>query len=95
MQNLVLQKMAAKWPSELVARTEIERFTGGLCNRRTLANLDSMGKGPEGRLRVGRKICYPTSSVVRFLESRLRPVCSAGSGVELESGVRSSILSMR
>ena len=55
------QSMADRWPSTWVARQEIKRFTGGIINPKYLANLDSQGKGPEGRIRVGRKIAYPVA----------------------------------
>ena len=70
MQNLTLQKMADKWPSSMVARTEIEKFTGGIIKEKYLANLDCQGKGPKGRIRIGRKIAYPVESVISFLEKR-------------------------
>jgi len=66
--------MASRWPSSVVARTEIERFTGGVIREKYLANLDSAGKGPAGRVRVGRKIAYPVAEVVKWLESRSRAV---------------------
>ncbi|MBN2058921.1 MAG: hypothetical protein JW882_00775 [Deltaproteobacteria bacterium] len=66
--------MAEKWPSSVVARTEIERFTGGILKEKYLANLDCQGKGPEGRIRIGRKIAYPVNSVIAFLEQRATPV---------------------
>ena len=64
-------KMREKWPSSVVARTQVGRFSGGTLNGRYLANLDSLGEGPEGRIRVGRKVCYPVDSLIRFLEQRL------------------------
>ena len=45
-----IRNMADRWPSSLVARTEIERFSGGIMSERYLANLDAQGKGPEGRI---------------------------------------------
>lgn len=66
--------MADRWPSEVVARTEIRQFTGGALTERYCANLDSAKKGIKGRFRIGRKICYPVSNVIDFLENRLRPV---------------------
>ena len=42
--------MAAKWPSAFVARTEAEKFSGGMIKEKYLANLDSAGKGPTGRI---------------------------------------------
>jgi hypothetical protein len=74
MQNLALQKMADRWPSSMVARTEIERFTGGIIKEKYLANLDCQGQGPEGRIRVGRKIAYPVDAVIAFLEKRTKAV---------------------
>lgn len=64
------QLMADQWPSPFVARQEVERFTGGIVNHKYLANLDSQGLGPEGRIRVGRKIAYPVREFVKWLEAR-------------------------
>ncbi|HOQ43385.1 MAG TPA: hypothetical protein PK178_14590 [Smithellaceae bacterium] len=64
------QDMANRWPSAWVARTQVERFTGGIIGEKYLANLDCAGKGPAGRVRVGRKIAYPTGELVRWLEAR-------------------------
>lgn len=65
-----LEELAARWPSGLVARTEIHKFTGGLLSGRTLANYDSRGEGPP-RVRLGRKVAYPTDELVRWLAARL------------------------
>jgi len=64
------QLMADQWPSPFVARQEVERFTGGIVNPKYIANLDSQGKGPEDRIRVGRKIAYPVASFIAWLEER-------------------------
>ncbi len=63
-------EMAKKWPSTVVAREKVEILTGGIINPRTLANLDSKGEGPPGRVRVGRKIAYPVNQFIEWLESR-------------------------
>ena len=63
-------QMAAKWPSSHVSRDRAEDFTGGLVKPKTLANLDSKGLGPPGRIRVVRKICYPVGPFIKWLESR-------------------------
>jgi hypothetical protein len=62
--------MADNWPSPYVARHEVHRFTGGIVNPKYLANLDSQGKGPEGRIRVGRKVAYSVDSLISWLEAR-------------------------
>jgi hypothetical protein len=62
--------LAENWPSSFVTRGEVERFTGGIVNHRTLSNLDSLGEGPEGRIRVGRKVAYPVTKFIEWLEGR-------------------------
>ena len=64
------QEMAAKWPSVWVARTQAEAFTGGIVSERYLANLDSKGLGPSGRVRFGRKVAYPIGEFISWLERR-------------------------
>ena len=66
----LFQDMAAKWPSTWVARTAIERFSGGMISEKYLAILDWSGKGPPGRVRCGRKIAYPVAEMVAWLEAR-------------------------
>lgn len=39
---------------------------------RTVANMDSIGTGPDDRLIVGRVCGYPSDSILRWLESRSR-----------------------
>ena len=36
--------LADRWPSAWVARTEVDRFTGGIVSEKYLANLDSKGR---------------------------------------------------
>ena len=65
-----LSILLENWPSPYVARTEVEKFSGGILKARTLANLDSQGKGPRGRFRVGRKVAYPAASLVEFMQKQ-------------------------
>lgn len=53
-----------------ISRSEIDCRLGGAISAKTLANLDSLGKGPEGRHRVGRKIVYQTDLLLAWLDSR-------------------------
>lgn len=66
----LIESLAARWPSAWVARTDVRDFSGGLISEKYIANLDSSGDGPEGRFRVGRKICYPVSSLCSWLQAR-------------------------
>lgn len=70
MGSTVLQGMAEKWGSAIVARTEVERFTGGAISEKYLANLDSAGKGPAGRFRCGRKVVYPVQALIDWMAQR-------------------------
>ncbi|MGB5217570.1 MAG: hypothetical protein WBN66_04650 [Smithella sp.] len=74
----IFTEMAAKWPSAIVARTEAEKFTGGLIGERYLANLDSQGKGCPKRIRIGRKIAYPINEFIKWLENRSEAVTGRG-----------------
>jgi hypothetical protein len=65
-----LKELAIRWPSAFVSRQEVRNFSGGIINEKTLANLDSLGMGPAGRIRIGRKITYSVSSLIEWLESR-------------------------
>jgi len=35
-----------------------------------LANLDSAGKGPAGRIRCGRRVAYPVNEFIKWLAAR-------------------------
>ena len=66
----VFDEMAANWPSEIVARTEIKVFTGGLISPKYIANLDSKGEGPIGRIKSGRRTGYLKKPLVEWLRER-------------------------
>ena len=69
-----LSELSRKWPSPIVARTQIKIFTGGAVAVGTLANADSRGEGPSGRFTIGKKVCYPVASVIEWLERKANPV---------------------
>ena len=69
--SATLEDLRSKWPSTLVPRERIYEFSGGLINPRTMANLDSRGDGPEGRMRIGRKVVYPLDSVLDWIKDRI------------------------
>ena len=65
------KKLKENWGSPIVARTEIQRFTGGIVHGRTIANMDALGTGPKERIRIGRKVAYPVDSIIEWLQSRV------------------------
>jgi hypothetical protein len=68
--KVTLRSLADKWPSPFVARQEIRQFSGGIISEKYIANLDSQGAGPPGRIRCGRKVAYKVDELVEWLESR-------------------------
>jgi len=66
-----IRELGSRWPSSVVARTEIRTFTGGLIKEKYMANMDSQGTGPPGRFKIGRKVGYPVDSLITWLESRM------------------------
>jgi hypothetical protein len=67
-----LTTLADNWPSKLVARNQqqLDRFSGGILNSRSLANADSLGTGPKGRIRIGRKVAYPVQSLIAWMQEK-------------------------
>jgi len=53
----------------IIARMEIERFAPGLITAGTLANLDSLGKGPR-QIRIGRKVGYTRPDLISWLSDQ-------------------------
>lgn len=70
--NIDLSHLAEKWPSAWVSREKVPDFTGGALSSGRIANLDSTGHGPPGRMKVGRKIVYPVDEFVAWLEERTK-----------------------
>lgn len=76
-------EMIDKWPSVVVARKDIGKFTGGLISPGTMANLDCQGKGPKGRFRIGaNSVAYPVKELVEWLNDRVEPVSDVNNGRE-------------
>jgi hypothetical protein len=62
-----IRAAADKWPSSLVARSQMKSFSGGLYSPGTMANADSEGTGPKGAFCIGRKKVYPVESLCEWL----------------------------
>ena len=69
MQRFSLKQLAEKWPSPIVARTEVSKFSGGVLSEKTLANLDSIGQGPP-REKWGRRVFYPVEDLILWMENK-------------------------
>jgi len=70
-----LSSFKNRWPSSFVAREKVGEFSGGILHPRTMANLDALGQGPKGRIRVnGKKIAYPIDELIKWMQARCEEV---------------------
>lgn len=69
--TLILENIRKELPP-MIARKEVSRLTGGLISPRHLANLDSAGLGPKGKVRVGRLVGYEKESFIEWLSDRMK-----------------------
>jgi phage terminase Nu1 subunit (DNA packaging protein) len=70
----VFEELREKCKSEYVTRKQLWDLTGGIIHPRTMANLDSKGKGIENAVIIGHKKVYPIDSVVKWLRENSRLV---------------------
>lgn len=54
----------------IIARAEVHKLLGGAVSPKTLANADSQGIGPKGRIKIGRRVAYETEALVAWLQSK-------------------------
>ncbi|WP_419784299.1 hypothetical protein [Maridesulfovibrio sp.] len=74
MKKHLLEIMAKSTKSSIVSRVEASEMTGKMISPATLRNLDSLGKGPKVRVRMGRKVGYSVSSFIEWCSEHLE-VC--------------------
>jgi len=60
----------------IIARNQVGKLTGGALSPKTLANLDSLGLGPKTRIKLGRRVAYPTPVLLEWLEARSATIAS-------------------
>jgi|GEM_PF-2568137 len=60
------KSLAEKWPSIVVARSEIKKFSGGLISPKTLANAQCKGIGPRS-YRFGKKVFYHVDDLIKWM----------------------------
>ena len=65
-----LAPYAENWFAPFVERQQVNKFSGGLLDPRTMANHDSAGTGPAGRIKIGRKVIYPVQELITWLEQK-------------------------
>lgn len=60
------------WAEGIIPRTDIEAFSNGLYRPATMAKLDSLGQGPSGAFKVGKRVYYPEQELIEWLNARVR-----------------------
>jgi hypothetical protein len=68
--NALIEQMRRELPA-ILSRKEASRACGGLISVGTLANRDSQGSGPKGRIRLGKKTAYERDAFLDWLLSNL------------------------
>jgi len=68
--STIFQKLKENWSSPIVARHEVAKFSGGLLNPRSMANLDSLKQGCPGKITVGRRVAYPVDALIEWMQER-------------------------
>jgi hypothetical protein len=63
-----IESMAAQWPSSIVARKSIAKFSGGTLSPKTMANEDCNGTGPVGSFLLANQVVYPVESLIAWLK---------------------------
>lgn len=69
-----IEKIIAELEKELPVifpRSAIKRLTGGIYSPSYMAVLDCHGKGPEGKIRVGKQVCYQKGPFLEWLKARM------------------------
>jgi hypothetical protein len=56
---------------QIVTRRDLSEALGGLVAYRTWANRDSLGTGPEVKIKIGRTVGYPKQAVMDWLRKNL------------------------
>ena len=70
----VFNELKEKCKSEYVNRKQLWDLTGGIIHPRTVANLDSKGKGIKNAIIVGHKKLYPIDGVIEWLETNSKVI---------------------
>lgn len=67
-----IKTLVGNWPGGIVLRRDIARFSSGAFAPGTLANNDSRGTGPAGRMLIGKNTAYPVRDAAEWVADRMR-----------------------
>jgi hypothetical protein len=72
-QNEIVQNLLERWGRPFITRdtNEIKEATGILYSAKSLANADSLKEGPDGKIRLGRKVIYPSENFFKWFVAKM------------------------
>lgn len=56
----------------IFTRQTASKVLGGLISSKTLSNLDSKGKGPRKKIKIGSKVGYERADFMQWLKQRMQ-----------------------
>ena len=65
----IFENFRSKAP-DFIPRKKFYELTGGTVAEKTLANLDSKGRGIQPRMRIGGKVVYPKDAAIAWIKNR-------------------------
>ncbi len=69
LQKIMMQALIDNWNSPIVPRKKFSEFSGGVYKPKTMANLDSLNRGPP-RLTNRKQALYLTVDAAKWLAER-------------------------
>ncbi|MCK5680114.1 hypothetical protein KAI46_04810 [bacterium] len=70
--NEVVKNIIAQAGCPIISRKEAARLSGGLISEKTLANLDCLGEGPTEKIRIGKRVGYPTEVFATWFSGQIK-----------------------
>jgi hypothetical protein len=70
----MFEKLKSKHKSQYVFRSQVWYLTGGIVAAKTMAILDSRGKGIEDRVIIDKKTAYPIDSFIEWLGKHMERI---------------------
>ena len=64
----MFESLRNKWKSNIVLRTQLSKFSGGILSSSTMAKLDCKGQGIGKTIRQCQKVAYQIDDVINWLE---------------------------
>jgi hypothetical protein len=68
----ILKKIDEAWPSPIVLRKDIAKFSCGIISIKTLEKLDSLGKGIPNSIKINCRVVYTKKDALIWINGRIQ-----------------------